>query len=80
MRTIFFGLIGNKTYSLVKEKKICQFPFLQVRLDNSRPLSKRKHFVVAEILRRAKIYTPPSPTATPATGSGAAGVASSPSS
>ncbi|XP_078150972.1 uncharacterized protein LOC144546284 [Carex rostrata] len=52
----------------------------QVRLDNSRPLSKRKHFVVAEILRRAKIYTPPSPTATPVTGAGAAGVTSPPSS
>ncbi|OWM86871.1 uncharacterized protein LOC116189365 [Punica granatum] len=35
----------------------------RVRLDNSRPLSKRKHWVVAEILKRARIYTPPSPAA-----------------
>ncbi|XP_010929205.1 uncharacterized protein [Elaeis guineensis] len=35
----------------------------RVRLDPSRPLSKQKHWVVAEILRRAKIYIPPSPTA-----------------
>ncbi|KAK8960498.1 hypothetical protein KSP40_PGU008688 [Platanthera guangdongensis] len=34
----------------------------QVRLDPSRPLSKRKHWVVAAILRQAKIYTPPPPT------------------
>ncbi|XP_075517505.1 uncharacterized protein LOC142551906 isoform X2 [Primulina tabacum] len=32
----------------------------RVRLDPSRPLSKRKHWVVAEILRKAKIYVPPS--------------------
>ncbi|KAG0501673.1 hypothetical protein HPP92_001745 [Vanilla planifolia] len=32
----------------------------QVKLDPSRPLSKHKHWVVTEILRRAKIYTPPS--------------------
>lgn len=32
----------------------------QVRLDPSRPLSKRKHWVVAEILKKARIYVPPS--------------------
>jgi small subunit ribosomal protein S17 len=32
----------------------------QVRLDSSRPLSKRKHWVVAEILKKARIYVPPS--------------------
>ncbi|CAL9110874.1 unnamed protein product [Musa textilis] len=32
----------------------------QVRLDSSRPLSKRKHWVVAEILRKARIYVRPS--------------------
>lgn len=32
----------------------------QVKLDPSRPLSKRKHWVVAEILRKARIYEPPS--------------------
>ncbi|KAJ1700403.1 hypothetical protein LUZ63_000182 [Rhynchospora breviuscula] len=37
----------------------------QVKIDSSRPLSKRKHWVVAEILRRAKVYVPPSPTTTP---------------
>ncbi|KAK9085317.1 hypothetical protein Sjap_025728 [Stephania japonica] len=31
----------------------------RVRLDPSRPLSKRKHWVVAEILKRARIYVPP---------------------
>ncbi|XP_008781383.2 30S ribosomal protein S17-like [Phoenix dactylifera] len=35
----------------------------RVKLDPSRPLSKWKHWVVAEILRRAKVYVPPSPTA-----------------
>uniref|UniRef100_A0A0D9X8D2 Small ribosomal subunit protein uS17c n=1 Tax=Leersia perrieri TaxID=77586 RepID=A0A0D9X8D2_9ORYZ len=30
----------------------------RVRLDPSRPLSKNKHWVVAEILRRAKVYSP----------------------
>lgn len=34
----------------------------RVRLDPSRPLSKRKHWVVAEILKRARIYKPPSAT------------------
>jgi small subunit ribosomal protein S17 len=34
----------------------------QVRLDSSRPLSKRKHWVVAEILKKARIYVPPSAT------------------
>lgn len=33
---------------------------LQVRLDPSRPLSKRKHWIVAEILKKARIYVPPS--------------------
>ncbi|KAF8779102.1 hypothetical protein HU200_003071 [Digitaria exilis] len=28
----------------------------RVRLDPSRPLSRHKHWVVAEILRRAKVY------------------------
>ncbi|KAL2920432.1 30S ribosomal protein S17 [Bienertia sinuspersici] len=31
----------------------------RVRLDPSRPLSKRKHWTVAEILKKARIYTPP---------------------
>ncbi|KAL5547162.1 hypothetical protein UlMin_006849 [Ulmus minor] len=34
----------------------------RVRLDPSRPLSKRKHWVVAEILKKARIYQPPSPS------------------
>ncbi|KAB1200400.1 hypothetical protein CJ030_MR0G007450 [Morella rubra] len=33
---------------------------LEVRLDPSRPLSKRKRWVVAEILKKARIYEPPS--------------------
>ncbi|EPS63938.1 hypothetical protein M569_10845, partial [Genlisea aurea] len=32
----------------------------RVLLDPSRPLSKRKHWVVAEILKKARIYSPPS--------------------
>ncbi|KAE8684431.1 30S ribosomal protein S17 [Hibiscus syriacus] len=32
----------------------------RVKLDPFRPLSKRKHWVVAEILKKARIYTPPS--------------------
>ncbi|THF96208.1 hypothetical protein TEA_000912 [Camellia sinensis var. sinensis] len=31
-----------------------------VKLDPSRPLSKHKHWVVAEILKKARIYEPPS--------------------
>ncbi|XP_021721977.1 uncharacterized protein LOC110689501 [Chenopodium quinoa] len=31
----------------------------EVRLDPSRPLSKRKNWTVAEILKKARIYTPP---------------------
>ncbi|AES86744.2 putative ribosomal protein S17/S11 [Medicago truncatula] len=34
----------------------------RVRLDSSRPLSKHKHWVVAEILKKARIYVPPSAT------------------
>ncbi|XP_058113444.1 uncharacterized protein LOC131256570 [Magnolia sinica] len=32
----------------------------RVRLDASRPLSKRKRWIVAEILKKARIYVPPS--------------------
>ncbi|BAT84021.1 hypothetical protein LR48_Vigan03g085200 [Vigna angularis] len=32
----------------------------KVRLNPSRPLSKHKHWVVAEILKKARIYVPPS--------------------
>lgn len=32
----------------------------RVRLDPSRPLSKRKHWVVADILKKARIYQPQS--------------------
>ncbi|CAL9083618.1 unnamed protein product [Musa textilis] len=51
---------------------VCSFPWLclvvtqpliypiPVRLDPSRPLSKRKHWVVAEILQKARIYVRPS--------------------
>ncbi|KAM1757553.1 hypothetical protein ACFX11_006794 [Malus domestica] len=37
----------------------------RVRLDPSRPLSKRKHWVVAEILTKARIYQPPLPSNSP---------------
>jgi len=42
---------------------VFRFCCLQVRLDPSRPLSKQKHWVVAEILRKARVYTPPAVTA-----------------
>ncbi|XVF77092.1 hypothetical protein PTKIN_Ptkin14bG0012300 [Pterospermum kingtungense] len=32
----------------------------RVKLDPSRPLSKHKNWVVAEILKKARIYSPPS--------------------
>nr|GMD85270.1 30S ribosomal protein S17-like [Ipomoea batatas] len=32
----------------------------RVKLDPSRPLSKHKHWIVSEILKRARIYVPPS--------------------
>ncbi|KVI07722.1 uncharacterized protein LOC112528635 [Cynara cardunculus var. scolymus] len=35
----------------------------RVRLDPSRPLSKRKNWVVAEILKKARIYAVPSAAA-----------------
>ncbi|KAL3745791.1 hypothetical protein ACJRO7_014841 [Eucalyptus globulus] len=44
----------------------------RVRLDPSRPLSKRKRWIVAEILKRARIYQPPSPPPTAAAAAAAA--------
>ncbi|XP_057497249.1 uncharacterized protein LOC130781980 [Actinidia eriantha] len=41
----------------------------RVRLDPSRPLSKHKNWVVAEILRKARIYQPPSVGTTTASSS-----------
>ncbi|KAG6521735.1 30S ribosomal protein S17-like [Zingiber officinale] len=35
----------------------------RVILDPSRPLSKRKNWIVAEILRKARVYVKPSPAA-----------------
>ncbi|XP_062164228.1 uncharacterized protein LOC133870945 [Alnus glutinosa] len=37
----------------------------RVRLDPSRPLSRHKRWVVAEILKRARIYEPPSAESRP---------------
>lgn len=34
----------------------------EVRLTSSRPLSKRKHWIVSEILRRARIFEAPVPS------------------
>ncbi|XP_028798706.1 uncharacterized protein LOC114754130 [Neltuma alba] len=36
----------------------------RVRLDPSRPLSKYKHWIVAEIIKKARIYVPPSASVT----------------
>ncbi|MBA0552559.1 hypothetical protein Golob_023359 [Gossypium lobatum] len=33
---------------------------ISVKLDSSWPLTNRKHWVVTEILKKARIYTPPS--------------------
>ncbi|KAG2583615.1 30S ribosomal protein S17-like isoform X1 [Panicum virgatum] len=44
------------------EAEVCNISD-RVRLDPSRPLSRHKHWVVAEILRRVKMYVPPSATA-----------------
>ncbi|CAN0910555.1 30S ribosomal protein S17 [Linum grandiflorum] len=38
----------------------------RVKLDPSRPLSKHKRWVVADILKKARIYTPPSAANPPA--------------
>ncbi|VFR00222.1 unnamed protein product [Cuscuta campestris] len=32
----------------------------RVKLDPSRPLSRHKHWIVGEILKRARVYVPPS--------------------
>ncbi|CAK9144655.1 unnamed protein product [Ilex paraguariensis] len=50
----------------------------RVRLDPSRPLSKHKHWVVAEILKKARIYTPPSVVAKTDSSSNTEVLASSP--
>ncbi|XP_078435938.1 uncharacterized protein LOC144706780 [Wolffia australiana] len=44
----------------------------KVRLDPSRPLSKRKRWVVAEILKRANIYNPAAASAASADQAGTA--------
>ncbi|PHT52240.1 hypothetical protein CQW23_06702 [Capsicum baccatum] len=61
-----YTLTNVARFGVVPEQDIefwIKFPF-QVKLDHSRPLSKRKHWVVAEILKRARIYVPPERTAT----------------
>jgi hypothetical protein len=71
------GLIATNAELKFFDKGIfSQFFFLQVRLHESRPLSKTKHYIVAEILRRTKVYVPPSPTAAPVAEAGETGVAS----
>ncbi|XP_068657796.1 uncharacterized protein [Aristolochia californica] len=47
----------------------------RVRLNHSRPLSKNKHWVVAEILKRARIYVPPSAQTPSSSLTGASGAA-----
>ncbi|KAK4268516.1 hypothetical protein QN277_025166 [Acacia crassicarpa] len=41
----------------------------RVRLDPSRPLSKQKHWIVSEIIKKARIYVPPSAPVTKESGS-----------
>lgn len=47
-------------FSVIVILTILDMYFSQVKLDPSRPLSKHKHWVVAEILKKARIYAPPS--------------------
>ncbi|KAL4393734.1 hypothetical protein AHAS_Ahas02G0081600 [Arachis hypogaea] len=52
-------LIYPLDFSRKLSKRSLLLLFFQVRLDTSRTLSKRKHWIVAEILKKARIYTPP---------------------
>ncbi|KAK9182008.1 hypothetical protein WN944_025149 [Citrus x changshan-huyou] len=57
--------IGDRVSTLMPLNYYCYGVYvlslwLQVRLDPSRPLSKHKHWAVAEILKKARIYVPPS--------------------
>ncbi|XP_006345239.1 30S ribosomal protein S17-like isoform X2 [Solanum tuberosum] len=73
MKPVVGTAVSNKAYNrYVKrtskfmahdEKDECNIGD-RVKLDHSRPLSKRKHWVVAEILKRARIYVPPPRTTT----------------
>ncbi|TKY63558.1 30S ribosomal protein S17 [Spatholobus suberectus] len=55
------GLIGcTLGFARRFNKRLLLRSSFQVRLDPSRPLSKHKHWVVAEILKKARIYVPPS--------------------
>ncbi|XP_039853909.1 30S ribosomal protein S17-like isoform X2 [Panicum virgatum] len=58
-------LFHHKVYNcyVKRTSKFMAHDEAEVRLDPSRPLSRHKHWVVAEILRRVKMYVPPSATA-----------------
>lgn len=56
-----FGMIGSTLgFARWLIEWLLLWLLLQVRLDPSRPLSKHKHWAVAEILKKARIYVPPS--------------------
>lgn len=68
-----FGLVVNGSLS---NFCVC-WNSNQVKLDPSRPLSKRKNWVVAEILKKARIYVPPSAADLKAQESASASISSS---
>lgn len=45
----------HKNYLAHDEKEACSVGDI-VRIEQCRPLSKQKHFSVAEIIRKAKVY------------------------
>ncbi|CAG7896716.1 unnamed protein product [Brassica rapa] len=50
------GLHENLAKIYISNAKLTKT--VQVKLDPSRPLSKNKHWVVAEIIKKARIYSP----------------------
>lgn len=62
--SVYLLLVCARTTMLLYAGSLLLFSCVQVRLDPSRPLSKRKRWVVAEILRKAKVYNPLSVAAT----------------
>ncbi|KAL6859376.1 hypothetical protein ACP4OV_017635 [Aristida adscensionis] len=64
-RIFFYHLVSYVTHDTKEVAETVNmiskdFQSVEVRLDPSRPLSKHKHWVVAEILLRAKVYVAPS--------------------
>lgn len=69
LRKLAFGFIASGLFDLnVDSFRVSDFKkmetfglvivVMQVKLDPSRPLSKHKHWVVADIIKKARIYSP----------------------